>query len=373
MSNIDIPIYKPYFTGKEKEYVLECLDTGWISSKGRFVSKFEQTFSEFIGGGYSASCANGTVALHLALMAVDIKPEDEVLVPSFTYVASVNVIMFCNARPVFLDSDPKTLQINIDDIKHNINSKTKAIIVPHLYGMMTEMDRLMDIATKYNLKVIEDCAESFGSYYNSKHSGTFGDIATFSFFGNKTITTGEGGMVFSNHQHLIHKVNHLKSQGLASLNYFSADKREYWHDEIGYNYRMTNIAAAIGLAQIESAHYIIHRKRCIADTYYRFLNKEKITVLRPIPNAESSYWMVTILFQSEKIKNHVRQILETKGVETRPIFPLVNTMPMYQDVKFKSLVGANTFANLGINVPSYPDIQENQILYIVNIINEEIK
>ena len=235
------PVYQPSIGKKEKQNVLECLESTWISSKGKFISQFENSFSEFIGVKHSVAVCNGTVALHVALLALGIGEGDEVIVPSFTYIASVNAIKYTAAKPVFIDSDFKTWQLDPTKIEENISGKTKAILVVHLYGQPCEMDTISAIAKKHNLFIIEDCAEAFGSLYNGKHVGTFGDISTFSFFGNKTITTGEGGMVVTNNSSLYEKSVHLKGQGLAK-------NREYYHDIIGYNYRMTNICAAIGCA-----------------------------------------------------------------------------------------------------------------------------
>jgi perosamine synthetase len=195
---IRIPVYQPYLNGNEKKYINECIDTNWISSKGKYVQEFEQDFAEYIGSKYATTVCNGTVALHLALLALDIKPNDEIIVPTFTYIASVNAITYMGATPIFVDSDLKTWQISTEDVKKKITNKTKAIMTVHLYGYPCDMIKINEIAKQYNLFVIEDCSESLGSKLNGQHLGTFGDIATFSFFGNKTITTGEGGMVTTN-------------------------------------------------------------------------------------------------------------------------------------------------------------------------------
>ena len=266
MNNIFYPVYQPSIIGNAKKYTLECIDSGWISSKGRFVKLFEEKFSDFQGGGYSSSVTNGTVALHLALKVLDIKKDDEIIVPSLTYIASVNAIKYVEAKPIFIDSDLSSWNIDTSKIEEKITKKTKAIIAVHLYGAMCNMQKLKDICEKHNLFLIEDAAEAFGSDYKGKKSGTFGDIATFSFFGNKTITTGEGGMVYSNDEEKIKRVASLKNQAVSS-------EREYWHEEIGYNYRMTNICAAIGLAQLEVAEDLISKKQQIAFWYKEYLKK----------------------------------------------------------------------------------------------------
>jgi perosamine synthetase len=241
---INYPVYQPSLSGNEKKYVIECIDSTWISSKGKFINEFEKKFADYLGVEYAASVSNGTVALHVALLALGIGPGDEVIVPTFTYIASVNSITYTGATPVFVDSDASTWQMDIADTRKKITPKTKAILAVHLYGHPCEIEELRKIADENKIFLIEDTAEALGSEYEGRKVGTFGDISTFSFFGNKTITTGEGGMVVTNDKELYEKCVHIKGQGLAK-------DAEYWHDIIGYNYRMTNICAAIGLAQLE--------------------------------------------------------------------------------------------------------------------------
>jgi len=255
-----IPVYQPAISDKAKEYVNDCLDSSWISSKGKYVQMFEDKFSMMTGVRYAATCSNGTCALHLALMALGIGEGDEVIVPTFTYVASVNAIRYTGATPVFVDCDAKTWQLDPDDVAKKITPKTKAIMVVHLYGHPADMAAINWMAHGKGLFVIEDCAEAFGSKFRGEHVGQFGDISTYSFFGNKTITTGEGGMVVTNNEALYDRVLKLKGQGLAQ-------HRQYWHDTIGYNYRMTNIQAAIGVSQLEISDNLLRAKRIIADHY----------------------------------------------------------------------------------------------------------
>jgi perosamine synthetase len=229
------PVYQPSLTGNEKKYVNECLDSSWISSKGKFIAEFEEKFGQYIGIKHSLSVCNGTVALHLALEGLGIGPGDEVIVPTLTYIASVNAIKYTGATPIFVDSLPDTWQLDPESVKQKITRKTKAIMVVHLYGHPCPMRELTQIAQANNCHIIEDCAEALASYYENKHVGTFGAVSTFSFFGNKTITTGEGGMVVCHDNELYKKILRLRGQGLAT-------DKEYWHDIIGYNYRMTNIA-----------------------------------------------------------------------------------------------------------------------------------
>ena len=356
-----IPIYQPSLSGNEKKYVLDCLDSTWISSKGKYIPLFENSFSEFLGIKHAATVSNGTVALHLALLALGVGEGDEVIVPTLTYISSVNAITYTGATPVFVDSLQGTWQMDPEDVKNKVTEKTKAVMVVHLYGHPCDMDSLTAIAKKHNLFLIEDCAEAIGSKYKGKNVGTFGDIATFSFFGNKMITTGEGGMVTSNDETLHDRVVHFKGQGLAK-------HREYWHDVVGYNYRMTNVCAAIGLAQLEQVNNFIERKQEIAKRYKEAFQNSNIEFHQSHPDVYHTYWMCSILVPDADQRDKLREHLRLNGIETRPLFYPVHTMPMYSN-KFQRLVVAEDLAWRGINLPSYPDLKEEQIKYISNLIN----
>lgn len=360
MSPILIPVYRPCLSGNEKKYVNECLDTSWISSRGRFVSEFENKFATSIGIKHAISVCNGTVALHLALVALGIGAGDEVIVPTLTYISSANAITYTGATPVFVDSRYDSWQIDPEDVRRHITSRTRAIMVVHLYGQACDMDALMAIANEHRLFIIEDCAEAFGSYYKGRHVGTFGDISTFSFFGNKTITTGEGGMVVTNDTTLATRSRHYKGQGLA-------EHREYWHDVVGFNYRMTNIAAAIGLAQLETADIVVARKRALARLYAEALNGLPVVLHTEQPETVHSYWMVSILVPSPADRDPLRKHLASAGIETRPLFFPLHTMPMYAKVYRRHPV-AEDLAWRGINLPSWPDLPVGDITRIVTAI-----
>lgn len=353
MSKFSIPIYQPDMGGNEKKYVNECLDTAWISSRGRFVNEFETKFAERIGVEHAASVSNGTVALHLALMALGIGPGDEVIVPTLTYIASANAVNYCGATPVFVDSLRDTWQIDPEDIRRHITPNTRAIMPVHLYGQACDMDAIMAIAREHRLFVVEDCAEAFGTYYKGRHVGTFGDISTFSFFGNKTITTGEGGMVVSTDKTLIERSRHLKGQGLAA-------HREYWHDVVGYNYRMTNIQAAIGLAQLERADQFIERKRALAARYTEALRGLPVEVHAQAPETVHSYWMTSMLVERAELRDPLREHLAAAGIETRPLFYPVHTMPMHSR-NYRRHPVAEDLAWRGINLPSWPGLAMEQV------------
>lgn len=358
-----IPVYKPNLSGNEFKYVNACLDKGWISSKGEFVGRFENAFADYLHCGYATSVSNGTVALHLAFHTLGIGRGDEVIVPTLTYVASVNAITITGADPVFVDSEPKSWNIDCTKIEEKITKKTKAILSVHLYGAMCDMNALRRICKKHNLYLIEDAAEAFGSKFNGQNAGTFGEIGTFSFFGNKTITTGEGGMVVSKHPRLIKRAAFLKSQAVSA-------HREYWHQELGFNYRMTNICAAIGLAQLQRANEVISKKILLAKMYQSYLNTAKIEFQKEPTCSEHSFWMVSCVFKNKKIKNKIRKKLKENGIETRPLFYPAHTMPVHKR-KTKFAV-AESISERGVNLPSWPDLKASEIEKICDIIRKNI-
>ncbi len=360
-----IPIYQPSLDGNEKKYVNECLDSTWISSKGRFIPEFEQKFAECTGVKHAASVCNGTVALHLAMVALGIGPGDEVIVPTLTYISSANAIAYTGATPVFVDSLEKTWQMDPEDVQRKLTARTKAIMVVHLYGHPCDMDALTAIAHNHGLFIIEDCAEAFGSQYKGIHVGSFGDIATYSFFGNKTITTGEGGMVVTNDETLYDRSVHFKGQGLAK-------HRQYWHDVVGYNYRMTNLCAALGLAQLERAEDLLAQKRDIADLYREGLADLPLTFHDETAEVRHSFWMCSILVADPEKRDPLREALESTGIETRPLFYPIHTMPMYA-AKFQRHPVAESLGWRGINLPSWPGLSAAQIQEICSTIARFIK
>lgn len=355
-----IPVYQPDLSGNERAYVDECLESTWISSKGKFVTAFEQAFAAHIGAEFATAVCNGTTALHLALLALGIGPGDEVIVPTLTYIASANAITYTGATPVFVDSSREDWQMDPADVARKITARTRAVMVVHLYGHPCDMDEIMTIARGHRLFVIEDAAEAFGSRYKGQHVGTFGDIATFSFYGNKTITTGEGGMVVTRDPTLYDRATHLKGQGLAA-------HRQYWHDVVGYNYRMTNICAAIGLAQLERCEETLRRKRELAQLYRRKLAELPLEIHASTPDVVHSYWMVSILVPSLQDRDPLRDALAREGIETRPIFFPVHTMPMYSG-KFQRHPVAEDIGWRGINLPSWPGLSEGDLDEICTMI-----
>jgi perosamine synthetase len=257
MARSFIPVAAPMLAGNEKKYVMDCLDSNWISSRGTYIERFENAFADFCGARHALSCTNGTTALHLALLALGVGAGDEVIVPTLTFVATANAVTYCGARPVMIDAEPRTWNINPCLIEEKITPRTRGIIVVHLYGHPVDMDPVIEIARRHGLFVLEDAAEAHGAIYKGQVAGSIGDIATFSFFGNKVLSTGEGGMVVTNDPELASKIRLLKDQGMDP-------NRRYWYPVIGYNYRMTNVAAAIGLAQVEKADWHIQQRRELA-------------------------------------------------------------------------------------------------------------
>jgi perosamine synthetase len=359
------PIYQPSLTGNEKRYVNECIDSTWISSKGDFISRFEESFRSYVGTQHAATTSNGTVAIHLALLALGIGGGAEVIVPTLTYIASVNAIAYTGATPVFCDSLMTTWQMDPDDVRKKITPRTRAIVAVHLYGQPCEMDELVNISKEYDLFLVEDCAEAFGSLYKDRHVGNFGDVGTFSFFGNKTITTGEGGMVITSDETLHDRMVHFKGQGLAKY-------REYWHDVIGYNYRMTNICASIGLAQLEQADAFIEKKRQIAKWYRRELAYTPVIIHEEVGEVRHSYWMVSILVPDASNRDELRMMLRNAGIETRPLFYPVHSMPMYSSA-FQRHKVAESLGWRGINLPSYPALEEQSVREICAVIKTYFK
>ncbi|MEO8642205.1 DegT/DnrJ/EryC1/StrS family aminotransferase [Pseudomonas sp.] len=355
-----IPVYQPFLGGREKEYVNQCLDSTWISSRGEFISRFESEFARYIGAEHATTVSNGTVALHLAMAALGLGPGDEVIVPTLTYVASVNTIMQTGASVVYAESLADTWNVSVPDISRRITPKTKAVMVVHLYGLACDMDEVVALCKEHNLLLIEDCAEAFGSLYKGQHVGTFGDVATFSFFGNKTITTGEGGMVVSKNKDVHERACHLKSQGVSKT-------REYWHDELAFNYRMTNICAAIGLAQLERADEIIALKRQVADWYREALEGLPLQMHAEQPGTRHSYWMCSVLLDDPSQRQALRDHLKSKGIETRPLFAPAHHMPHCKtDETFPV---AQDLSSRGMNLPSYPTLSREQVQQVV----EEIR
>jgi perosamine synthetase len=354
------PIYKPTIFPNTHKYVADCLDSTWISSKGSYIKKFETSFTDYLKVNHATSVSNGTTALHMCLCALGVGKGDEVIVPSFTYIASVNAIKYVGAKPIFIDSDKSTWNLNVALLGGLITKKTKAIMAVHLYGNPCDMNALRNLCDKRGIFLIEDVAEALGSTYEDQFLGTFGDVAAFSFFGNKTITTGEGGMVVSSNKAYIDRVSSLKNQG--------ASKNKYWYEEVGYNYRMTNICAAIGLSQVEKVESILERKKEIANLYEEKLKECPLDFQKIQSNGLSSYWLVSILTKDKDIRDGLSNFLNKSGVETRPLFYPAHTMPMFNSEG--SFPVALDLSVRGLNLPSFPDLTNDDVSQICTYIKE---
>ncbi|NPA41720.1 MAG: DegT/DnrJ/EryC1/StrS family aminotransferase [Aquificae bacterium] len=356
-----IPIAKPYIGLKEKKYIIHAINSGWISSLGEFIDKFEKTFSEYIGVEYALTTSSGTTALHLALTALGVGSGDEVIIPDLTFVATANAVAYTGAKVVTVDIEEETLCINPEQIEAKITEKTKAIIPVHLYGHPANMEEINKIAKKYNLYVIEDAAEAHGAEIKDKKVGAWGDCAIFSFYGNKIITTGEGGMVVTNNRELYERMRFLRDHAMDH-------SRRYWHTEVGFNYRMTNIQAAIGLAQLERIEEIIERRIKIFNRYYENLSSLKGIRLNFTANwAKNVYWMVYLIiedFDYEKRDMFMKK-LKAYGIDTRPFFYPISDMPMYE---YSTTPVTHLLAQKGVCLPTFHDIKDEEIDYICETI-----
>ena len=362
-----ISVSSPLLLGNELAYVTDCIKTNWISSQGKYVKNFELKFESYHEGRRSLAVSNGTVALHLALVALNIKQGDEVLVPNLTFAASVNSIIYTGAKPVLVDIEDDSWNMDLLKAEEAITKNTKAIMPVHLYGNPCAMDLVVEFAKKHKLFIIEDCAEALGSYFHGKPVGVFGDVATFSFYGNKTITTGEGGMVVFKDSEIAEKASMLRDHGMDK-------SKRYWHSEIGYNYRLTNIQAALGVAQFEQLNQFVSSKRRIAKLYNRFLEKLNFFQL-PIEKDGSinTYWLYTVMIlpNAPFKRDELIYFLNSSGVETRPVFFPINIMPPYEKYNTnQEFPVSQKLSNNGISLPSSSSLTDEEVVFICNLINK---
>ena len=366
----NIPIYEPFFDYREKEYVKKCMETGWISSRGEFIKKFENKFEKIIKCKNSLSVNNGTSAIILSLLSMGINPGDEIIVPNFTFMAPWNAIILLGAKPVPVDVELSTMNIDATKVEKKITNKTKGIIVVHLYGCPANMEKLTKLKQRYKLFLIEDCAEAIGSYYKKKHVGLFGDVGTFSFYGNKTISTGEGGMLIFKKRQVYNKAKLIKNHGMN-------DKKRYFHSLLGANFRMTNIQAAIGLAQLEKFKIIINKKRKLVNFYIKTLkNFKAITFIKPQKNIINSYWLFNILLKrNTKIKrDRILNLLRKDGIDVRRGFFAANEQPIFKQYFNKKDKFPNSlyFSKNLISLPSFPHLPKKTAENITKRLKEII-
>ena len=361
-----IPVNEPLLNGNEKKYLCECIDTGWISSEGPFVKEFEQKMSAVSGRKYGIAVSNGTAALEVAAQALGIGEGDEVIMPAFTIISCAMAVTKLGAVPVLVDSDPYTWNMDVDAIEARITSRTKAIIAVHIYGLPVEMNKILKLAEQYHLKVIEDAAEMHGQTYYGKSCGSFGDISTFSFYPNKHITTGEGGMVVTDDEELAERCRMIRNLC------FRKDVR-YVHDEISDNYRFTNLQAAVGLAQLERLDEFIERKRRMG-CYYTEKLKEIDGLLLPIERtdyAENIYWVYGLVLKEDIPADNrkVQQLLAEEGIGSRTFFWCMHEQPVYRRrglFEGETYPNAEYLARKGFYIPSGLALTEGQMMEVVS-------
>lgn len=358
-----VPLHAPVFSGNEKKYLNECIDTTFVSYVGRFVSLFEEKIAAYTGAKYAVAVVNGTCALEIALKLCGVKPGDEVLTPALTFVATSNAIAYCGANHIFIDSEKVNLgmcpekleeflaantEIKSDGFCYNKTTKNKisACIPVHIFGHPCLIDKINQICEKYNIVVVEDAAESIGSTYFKKHTGTFGKAAIFSFNGNKTITTGGGGMIITDDEQLAKKAKYITTTAKVPHPY------EFYHDELGYNYRMTNVNAAIGCAQMEKIDEYIANKRQTASLYLDFFLTLGVNFFIEKENCFSNYWLNVILVKSKEERDGFLKYTNENGVMTRPVWTLMNKLPMYKNCLHTTLETANWLEERLVNIPS---------------------
>lgn len=374
MSKRFIPIAAPVFAGNEKAYVLDCIESSWISSAGKYVEEFERAFADFCNVRHAISCSSGTAALHVALLALGIGPGDEVIVPTLTFVATANAVTYCGARPRFVDIDPDTWTVDPALVEAKITARTKAILPVHLYGHVTNMDAIIGIARRHKLFVVEDAAEAHGAEFRGQRVGSLGDVAAFSFYGNKIISSGEGGMVVTDSDEIARYAGQLRGQGV-DLN------RRYWFPVIGYNYRMPNLTAAVGLAQLERIEWHLTRRREVASWYREQLSEVAgISWQLRKDGCESKSgcgnvdWLFTLtLDESIQIgRDDLISKLFERGVETRPVFYPMHVLPPYREAAQEDgpFPVAERIAQTGLSLPTWAGLEREDVDYICRELRE---
>jgi perosamine synthetase len=370
-----IPVCEPYLAGNELQYVTECVTTGWISSAGKFVGAFEEKFAAYCGARYAVGVCNGTMALHLALVAMGIGKGDEVIIPDFTMIASAFAVCYTGAMPVFVDASENTWNIDVSKIEEKISAKTRAIMPVSIFGLPCDMDAINALAEKHNLLVIEDAAESHGAMYKGKKAGNLADITCFSFFANKNLTTGEGGMLVTNSEELYNKALYFKN-----LCFPLTGPRNYLHEEIGYNYRLTNIHAAIGLAQVEKADEYKAMRIRNAEIYYNELKVVPgILFQQSIADVVHVHWMNTIVIDAEKFgrtRNELMVFLKSKNIDSRLLFTGMHCQPSlkkYGCAASDKFPVTDWLTENGCYLPSASNLPEETIVFICNEIKNYAK
>ncbi|MDK2821921.1 MAG: perosamine synthetase [Clostridia bacterium] len=358
----DVPLHEPVFWGNEKKYLLECIDTGYVSYLGEFVKRFEKMIVEFTGSSHAIAVVNGTAGLQVSLRVAGVNPGDEVITQPLTFVATANAICHCGANPVFIDVDMDTLGMSPESLRRFLNEctevrngklcnkytgkKISAVVPVHVFGHPCRIEEIIDVCSEYGLPVIEDAAEALGSWYKNRHCGTFGEIGILSFNGNKTVTTGGGGMILTNDSELAHKIYHLTTTAKVPHPY------AYIHDEIAYNYRLPNVNAAIGVAQMEKINEILKNKRQTAMLYKQFCEEEKVKFITEPNHSKSNYWLNGIILENREERDKFLEYTNSNGVHTRPIWRLMHKLEMYKNCFKIDTPNSEWLEDRVVNIPS---------------------
>jgi perosamine synthetase len=357
-----IPLHAPVFIGNEKAYLLECIDSTFVSSVGKFVDQFEDKFAEYTGAKFAIATVNGTAALHVALRLVGVEKNTEVITQALSFVATCNAISYCNAIPVFIDVDKSNMGLCPDALLHFLSTKTErrvdgqynkqtgrkitAVLPMHTFGHPAGITQIKAICESYSIPLVEDAAESLGSYSQGKHTGTFGEVGAFSFNGNKTITTGGGGMIVTDDESLAKKAKHLTTTAKVASPY------EYIHDMVGYNYRLPNLNAAIGCAQLEKIQLFLDNKRELAMRYKSFFENKSITFIEEEKDSKANYWLNAVLLADKIERDNFLDVTNKAGVMTRPIWQLMNKLDMYKSCQTETLTNSYWLEERIVNIPS---------------------
>jgi len=380
-----IPLSVPELQGNEWKYIKECLDTGWVSSVGPFVERFERELAAYVGGKYAVAVINGTAGLHTALKVIGLQANEEVLVSNLTFVAPINAISYCGAYPVLMDADPETWQMDVEKVAQFLaeeckmrsgecyNKRTKrrvrAILPVHLLGLACEIDRIVKLARRYRLSIVEDAAEAMGVTYRGQHVGTFGDIGVCSFNGNKILTTGGGGMLITNNRAHADYARYLTTQA-------KDDPLEYMHKEIGYNYRLSNIQAAMGVAQLEQIDGFIAKKRVIAKSYETAFRGLKKIILMPSPaHTQPTYWLYTVLLDGRVALGERKKVIKTlheKGVGARPLWHTIHDLPPYRNCQSFQVEHSVSLYERGVSLPCSVGLEKNDLERCIAVVRESL-
>lgn len=366
-----IPVNEPLFIGNESKYLIDCIRTGWVSSEGKYVREFENKFAKKVKRKFSAAVSSGTAALEIAINILNLKKNDEVILPTFTIASCLFPILRTKAKPIFVDCDLKTWNCNADEIIKKINKKTKAIILVHIYGLTVDIDKILKIAKKKKILIIEDAAEVHGLKYKKKMCGSFGDISTFSFYSNKNITTGEGGMILTDSKKIFEEINKLKNL------YFGIGSERFKHKKLGWNFRMSNLQAAVGLAQLEKLDFNVKKRRAIGRYYNLNLKKLENYFYLPVDNLQyckNIYWVYGLVLK-DKYRITAKKfmyLLNKKGIGTRPFFFPLHKQPIIKRFYKQKLENSEYISKYGFYIPSGLGITFKQQKFVIDKVKEVI-